>query len=231
MRHSLIIVATLLASAPDTAHASPTRAEGLTKAAMQLDANPGQGGVLYRAQCVACHGVRGQGNAVKAVPALAGQRRAYLLMQFANFSERDRTATQMHKVVVRSDVREPQAWADLASFLGSLPPMSAGQTGNGEHVSLGEASYRQWCSTCHDDDARGDEEGFVPSLRNQHYGYLLKEMYGIAAGHRANADTDLVRFLDSLAAPEMTGIADYLSRQHGPVRDRGKLRTDGSISE
>ena len=146
--------------------------------------------------------------------------RAYIIRQLAAFSERDRIATQMHKVVSREAVREPQSWADLARYLNNLPPPKGAQTGDGKYLSLGEASYAQFCRSCHDEDARGDDDGFVPSLRNQHYRYLVKEMRNLAAGHRFNVDDDLARFLRSLKADEMQGLADYLSRMQGPVRDR-----------
>ncbi|MET0660467.1 MAG: hypothetical protein ABW110_20170 [Steroidobacteraceae bacterium] len=56
--------------------------------------------------------------------------------------------------------------------------------------------------SCHGDDARGDEDGFVPSLRNQHYTYLLGEIKELGGGHRSNVDPDLIRFLNSLDQEE-----------------------------
>ena len=228
MRHLLIVVA--LATGP-WAHAEPEKAEELAGTALDLDANARHGRVLFLAQCSTCHGSNAQGDAGKAIPSLAGQRRSYLIKQFADFSEHDRAATSMHAVVARPDVKEPQAWADLASYLNGLPPLPVPATGSGKLTALGEASYRQWCSSCHEEDARGDDEGFVPSLRNQHYSYLLAEMRGIAEGHRFNVEPDLVRFLTSLDAEEMEGLADYLSRKGGPVRDRARMLNDGTISQ
>lgn len=212
-------------------HAAALPVDQLIKTSLQLDADMRHGADLYRAQCVDCHGVNGEGNAGRLIPALAGQRRAYLIMQLANFSQHDRASAPMHRVIAEAEVRDPQAWSDLASFIGAQPPLAAGETGNGAGVNLGEASYGQWCASCHEDDARGDADGFVPSLRNQHYAYLVKAMRGLATGHRANADPELVRFLNSLDAAEISGIADYLSRKRGPVRDRAKLLDDGSVRE
>jgi cytochrome c553 len=162
---------------------------------------------------------------------LAGQRRAYLVKQMTDFALRERDAMQMHRVVARRKVRDPQAWSDLAGYLNSLPIPVNSQTGNGQNLELGEASYQQWCASCHADDGRGDDDGFVPSLRNQHYLYLLKEMQSMAVGHRVNLEPDLMRFLDGLAADELAGIADYMSRLRGPVVDRARLRDDGSLSD
>jgi len=228
MRHAIVVMA--LAAGP-WAYAEPEKAEELVGTALDLDAHVDQGRVLYLAQCAPCHGDNAQGDAGKSIPSLAGQRRSYLVKQFADFSQHDRTATEMHAVVARPAVSEPQAWADLASYLNGLPPLPVSQVGSGELTSLGEASYRQWCSSCHEEDARGDDEGFVPSLRNQHYSYLLGEIRGIAEDHRRNVEPDLIRFLASLDAKEMQGLADYLSRKGGPVRDRARLLNDGTISQ
>jgi cytochrome c553 len=211
--------------------AAEERAERSVWTALDLDANAQRGGALYTAQCASCHGPQAYGDAKRQIPALAAQRRAYIIKQLADFAERERIATQMHKVVVRDAVREPQAWADLALYLNNLPPPSTAQTGDGKFLSLGEASYEQWCSSCHEEDARGDEDGFVPSLRNQHYTYLLTEMRALAAGHRFNAEPELGRFLNSLESDEMQGLADYVSRMQGPIRDRARLNDDGTVSD
>jgi|HigsolmetaAR202D_1030399.scaffolds.fasta_scaffold00204_9 cytochrome c553 len=214
-----------------TAVAEAERAEQLTRIALELDANAERGAELYRAQCADCHGAAAEGKVRQMIPVLAGQRRAYIVKQLADFVEGDRIATQMHRVVSRQAVREPQAWADLALYLNNLPPPQRTQIGNGRFLQLGEASYEQWCSSCHDEDGRGDDDGFVPSVRNQHYSYLLKETRNLAAGHRFNVDEDLRRFLNSLKSDEQQGIADYMSRMQGPLKDRARMNPDGTVSD
>jgi cytochrome c553 len=207
-------------TAASLASAAADRVVELTLDALDLDADARRGAALYSEECASCHGREAQGAGQHDIPALASQRRAYIIRQLAAFSERDRIATQMHRVVSRKAVSEPQSWADLALYLNKLPPPKGADTGDGKYLSLGEASYQQFCSSCHEEDARGDDDGFVPSLRNQHYRYLVKEMRNLAAGHRFNVDEDLARFMKNLKADEMQGLADYLSRMHGPVRDR-----------
>jgi hypothetical protein len=56
-------------------------------------------------------------------------------------------------------------------------------------------------------------------------------MRNLAAGHRFNVDDDLARFLGNLQADEIQGLADYLSRMQGPVRDRARLKNDGTVSD
>jgi cytochrome c553 len=212
-------------------HASPERVDELVKTALDIDPNLKHGAALYAAQCKGCHGASAFGDAVKLIPALAGQRRAYIIKQLADFTELERVATQMHTVVARAEVNEPQDWADVAAYLNGLKPDPIPQSGNGKYFSLGEASYRQWCTSCHEEDGRGDDEGFIPSLRNQHYAYLLHEMRSLAASHRTNVETDLILFMDGLSSDEMAGVADYISRMHGPIKDRAKLRQDGSVGD
>lgn len=214
-----------------SAGTSSEETEQLTRNALSLEANRTRGAALFVSRCAGCHGEKALGDAERLIPALAGQRRAYLVKQMADLAQRERDATQMHRIMAQRKIRDPQAWSNLAGYLNSLPIPTVSQTGNGQNLELGEASYQQWCASCHADDGRGDDDGFVPSLRNQHYSYLLKEMRSMAAGHRGDLDPDLMGYLDGLAADELAGIADYVSRLRGPVVDRARLRDDGSLSD
>jgi len=209
--------------------ASPSRVDQLVRTALQLDPNASHGAALYLQNCARCHGAGAIGDARNVIPALAGQREAYLIKQLADFTELQRESQEMHAVVARAALNEPQAWADVAAYLAELPVVKFPETADGRGVELGEAIYHGQCSSCHEEDARGDDDGFIPSLRDQHYSYLVRQMRGLAAAHRLNVDADLVRFIDSLDTEEMTAVADYLSRLRDPVRDRAKLRDDGKL--
>lgn len=211
------------------AAASPTIVDEQVSNALQLDANLKRGAGLYSVHCVACHRQEALGDAKNVVPALAGQRQAYLIKQLADFSELERRSSEMHKTVSRPAVGDPQAWADLAGYLSNLPPARMPQTGDATGVELGEAMFQEQCASCHEADARGDDDGFIPALRSQHYSYLVRAMRGIGTSHRLNVDSDLARFLDSLDTEEVTAVADYLSRLRGPTRDRAKLNDDGTL--
>jgi cytochrome c553 len=211
--------------------ASPLRVDELMRTALQLDQNLKRGGELYAKNCAQCHGAKALGSATKVIPSLAGQRRAYLVKQLADFSEEERVSPEMHRVVRRPGLAQPQAWADLAGYLNSQPRMRFPQTGDGRGVELGEAIFQEQCASCHEEDGRGDDDGFVPSLRDQHYSYLLRQTRSIATWHRFNVDADFVRFLDSLNTEEVTAVADYLSRLRGPVRDRSRLNDDGTVND
>jgi len=144
----------------------------LIRTALMLDSHPKQGAIIFKANCTGCHRQQGDGNASRRIPAIAGQRQAYLVKQFADFSLRDRDSQAMHLVVISKSMNDPQSWIDVASFINQLPPASTVQHGTGSNILLGEAIFREQCSSCHEEDARGDDDGFIPSLRNQHYSYF-----------------------------------------------------------
>ena len=184
---------------------------------------------MYLQNCARCHGQGAIGDARSVIPALAGQREAYLIKQLADFTELERESQEMHAVTAKTALNEPQALADIAAYLSQLPAAKFPETADGGGVELGEAIFQEQCASCHEEDARGDDDGFVPSLRDQHYSYLVRQMRSLAASHRLNVDADLVRFIDSLHTEEMTAVADYLSRLRSPVKDRAKLRDDGEL--
>lgn len=230
-RGASILALVALGCLAGAVHASPERVDQLVTTALELDQNPKHGAQLFSKHCSRCHGKEGFGSAVNAVPSLAGQRQAYLIKQLADFAQAERDSSKMHAVVSQAPVAQPQAWADIAGYLNRIPPTRFPQTGDGAAIQLGEAIFREQCSTCHEEDGRGDDDGFVPSLRNQHYSYLVRQVGDFAQWHRRNVDADLVRFLDSLKADETAAVIDYISRLRGPTRDRDTLRNDGTVRD
>ena len=218
-----------LCAAP--AQATERRVDDLVHTARSLDAMPARGKSIFRRQCRQCHGADALGDRTRAIPALAGQRQAYLIRQLADFAEQDRDSAEMHGVMTRAWLRQPQAWADLAAYLNGLPVNVTPERGDGKWLELGEGVYREQCASCHEEDARGDDDGFIPSLRNQHYSYLLRQMHGLADDHRRNVDQELVLFLANLKEDEQKGLADYLSRMTGPVKDRLRMRDNGVVGD
>lgn len=225
-RKLLVAVCVLFAA---SAPASTARVDELIKAALSLDAHAKHGATMYRDQCQECHGTQAAGDASKVIPSLAGQRQLYLVKQLADFVELERESPEMHRKVAGAGLDAPQAIIDVAAYLNAQPVLQRPQAGDGSMTELGEGMFRAQCASCHGDDARGDEDGSVPSLRNQHYAYLLQQMRKIGAGHRADVDPDLARFLESLDGEELAAVADYLSRLRGPVPDRKHMRPDGTV--
>ncbi|MGO9934992.1 MAG: c-type cytochrome [Steroidobacteraceae bacterium] len=97
------------------------------------------------------------------------------------------------------------------------------------HLALGQAIFHEQCAACHRPDAEGSGQDFVPSLRNQHFGYLVNEMHKLGDGHRHNIDENLARFLRSFDDQEMAATADFLSRLRGPGAVHPIMRNDGVV--
>jgi cytochrome c553 len=203
----------------------------LIQTALMLDAHPKKGAKVYEANCGSCHGRTAEGNWKRGVPTLAGQRLAYLVKQLADFSQQERDSEAMHGVIKAKSLNDTQTWMDLAAYINALTPIRNLQIGKGDKILLGEAIFREQCSSCHNEDARGDDDGFVPALRNQHYGYLVRQMRAFTNGHRRNVDPDLEVFLNSFKDDEMHATADYLSRLKGPTEDRAQMRSNGVVSD
>ena len=227
-RATLLSLLVCAAWAPVT-KASEESVDQATQAALSLDAHPKRGASVYAKYCTQCHGPKAHGDAARTIPALAGQRFAYLVRQLANFSGGERDSSAMHKVVSQQVLQKPQTWVDIAAYLNNAPLINAAQNGDGKHLSLGEGIFHEQCASCHSHDARGDADGFVPSLRSQHYSYLVAQIHGLAAGRRHNVDENLMRFFKSLEDGDISAVADYLSRLQGPGSDRKKMRNDGVV--
>ena len=88
-----------------------------------------EGEKLYRRDCVQCHSDRGQGNAEKFYPALAGQHYEYLLRQIRDIaaSRRRNADPDMVKVVQGYRDDQLQAVVDYVSRLSR--PERAGEAG------------------------------------------------------------------------------------------------------
>jgi cytochrome c553 len=200
-----------------------------TQAALVLDAHPDRGAAQFARHCVRCHGAQAQGDASRAIPNLAGQRFTYLVRQLANFAGGERDSDTMHQVVSRQEMREPQTWVDIAAYLNKTAPSQPAQTGDGVDVALGQGIFREQCATCHRADAHGNGDGFVPSLRNQHYAYLVMQMHKLGEGYRHNVDDNLQRFLRSFEDRDMTATADFLSRLRGRGAVHKVMRNDGVV--
>ena len=211
------------------AGASEESVDRATQTALSLDAHPDRGASQFDRLCAGCHGVHAQGDAGRAIPALAGQRFAYLVRQLADFSGAERDSHAMHRVVSQKELREPQTWVDIAAYLNRSPLSTRARTGDGTQLALGRGIFHEQCAPCHRGDARGNGDGFVPSLRNQHYPYLAAQLHKLGDGHRHNVDEDLVRFLGSFSDQDIRATADYLSRLRGPGAVHKTMRNDGVV--
>jgi cytochrome c553 len=227
--HKAIFFAAAVLMAAAGAGASEESVDRATQSAMSLDVHPDRGASQFARYCATCHGPLAQGDAGKGIPALAGQRFAYLVRQLANFAGGERDSGAMHAVLSRQELQEPQTWVDVAAYLNKSRLSPGTQTGDGTRLALGRGIFRGQCATCHRADARGGSDGFVPSLRNQHYRYLVNQLHKLGEGYRHNVDESLVRFLGSFDDDDIRATADYLSRLHGPGAVHKIMRDNGVV--
>jgi cytochrome c553 len=178
---------------------------------LRLPADATRGRLLYQRNCASCHGETAHGDLIRLVPALAGQRRAYLVKHIVELNDTERAAAPMHPRLEAAELSVPQAWNDLATYLQRCAPFQAAASSNAQLVARGGRNYRRWCAACHGSDATGDDEKFVPALRPQRREYLLKELRSISNAHRMSVRNEVLRVLDSLNNESTAGIADYVA--------------------
>lgn len=187
-----------------------------------LAADVAHGKSLFARHCVACHGVKAYGDAFESVPALAGQRFKYLVRQLEQFSTHERDSGTMHRVVSQEALQDAQARVDIAGYLSHLPMIPFAQSGGPLHLARGRNIYRQHCASCHGDDAGGSSDGEVPSLRDQHFSYLVDQLRRLSQRNRHMVDENLVQFIQSFDDHQMDAVANYLSHLQGPSRPPGR---------
>ena len=187
---------------------------------MALGAIPAHGQMLYQKHCASCHGPKALGNAEDVIPALAGQIESYLAKELVDFAELDRTAPEMHRVMARPELDEPQAWRDIAAYLARLPANRHPQWGDGKDSERGVRAYSMYCGMCHGDSGEGTDRGPTPALSSQNYAYLVLQLRSFDSNHRTNLDAPLLDHMAGLSRDDLRAIADYMSRTPRIARGR-----------
>jgi cytochrome c553 len=207
LRHGLLTLAVV----GGYAFASP-RTLDLYEETISLDPVPARGEKLYRQHCASCHGPQGLGKADDVIPSLAGQIETYLAKELVDFAELDRTAPEMHRVMARPELDQPQAWRDLAAYLAKLPPNRNPQRGDGTDLERGARSYSENCALCHGARGEGEEQGPTPALSSQHYAYLVLQLRSFDTDHRMNVEAPILDHMAGLSREDVRSIADFMSR-------------------
>lgn len=201
----------LLLGVPSLASEEVPRSDASLVAAASLQGDAHRGRKIYEHNCIGCHEGHGFGDPFQAVPALAGQRFDYLVQQIASFAAGERSSTPMHWALAREHMREPQTWVDVAQFLSALPVMAVAHDGSRNDRNLGARLFHAQCAACHGDDAGGRVGSAVPSLRNQHYSYLVQRLHLLRENGPHRANQALRFFLRGFDEREMAAVANYLA--------------------
>jgi cytochrome c553 len=206
----ILVLSALLAGGKGAAEESTAGA--LADEAMRLPASPSAGARLYSEHCARCHGNQAWGAGPSATPALAGQRERYLVSKLARYVSREDVHSQMHRVLLlqTSTLEQPQAWRDVAAYLGSAARNPGAEHGNGRNVRRAAALYATNCARCHDENGMNKA---VPELRGQHYSFLALRLRNFKVAHAAGTDPEMDRPTQPLTPEDVDALADYLSRQ------------------
>lgn len=223
----LLLLFVLLIVWSHSAAAQTARGREAVLTAMRATPDPARGAALFARHCAKCHGPLAFGDPLDVVPVLAGQHERYLIKQLIDAAEGDRTISEMHRVVARTEVVEPQSVRDIASFVSALKAPTGNERGDGHRLDVGGKLYRAHCAGCHGAQAQGDPVQFVPQLRHQHFSYLVAQMRRLAVGHRYSVGDDVVKTLDALSLPDLMAVADFASRQPGMVGVRVPQQPNG----
>ncbi|HUL47756.1 MAG TPA: c-type cytochrome [Steroidobacteraceae bacterium] len=192
--------------------ALPGAAAELASAAPAAGAPDVQHGeVLYLRHCVPCHGGRAWGDGPREIPALAGQREAYLVEQLTRFASGERPGSEMHGPAMHdtlkaSDLNRPAAIRDLAAYLAHAPVGPKAEQGQGRSLAAAKSVYLSACAGCHGEDGAGIEGGPAPRIGAQHFRYVLSRLRQFGDAHRGSVPAV------ALSAEEQRALADYIAR-------------------
>jgi cytochrome c553 len=193
----------------------PAAAADLTSQAAALTPDVPHGMVLFMKHCTGCHGRKAWGDGPREIPALAGQRAAYLIAQLAHFIDGGRPGSElhgpaMHESLQPPDVNRAQALRDLAGWLSQAAPNREPEHGTGQALASGKRAYTRACAGCHGTSGDGRDSPPVPALASQHYSYLRTQLRNLSTGQVAHAPGLGPEILGP--AEQQQALADYASR-------------------
>ena len=95
--------------------------------------NPRQGMKLFQI-CAECHGPHGAGEASGWPPEIAGQHPRVIAKELTDFRSGLRWYDPMERIAVRHVLHTTQDVADVAAYVGSLPPSTDTTPGAGKYL-------------------------------------------------------------------------------------------------
>jgi len=153
-------------------------------------------GDKHFAQCIACHGKKGEGNPALNAPAIAGQDAAYLERQLQNFRndrrgkhKTDSIGAQMQAAAI-SMLTDDAAVTKVAAYVAALPRTSAAAPGSGD-LRKGNNLYQGKCGACHGGAAEGNAALKAPRLAGLDVAYLKRQFANFRDGVRGTDAQDV----------------------------------------
>lgn len=145
------------------------------------------------AQCVACHGNKGEGNTTLNAPAIAGQDAAYLERQLHNFRNRrrgtDKSDALGAQMQAAATVLTDDAVAKVASYAANLPKTVNALPARG-NLHNGNNQYQGKCGACHGGTAEGNPALKAPRLAGLDAPYIKRQFAHFRDGVRGTDPQD-----------------------------------------
>jgi cytochrome c553 len=179
--------------------------------AIELTADIENGKKIYPL-CATCHMQNGWGKQDGSFPVIAGQHRNVLIKQLSDIRTKNRDNPTMYPFTDPASIGGIQGISDVTSYIASMEKDPKPGIGNGQNLKMAKDIYMKDCVQCHGDGGQGNNDAFYPSLKGQHYHYLLRQLKWIRDGYRKNSNPLMVTKVKSLSDEELDAIADYLSR-------------------
>jgi cytochrome c553 len=149
---------------------------------------------LY-AQCIACHGNKGEGNATLNAPAIAGQDAQYIGRQLRNYRNRRRGAhksdalgAQMQAAAVA--LADDAAVTKVANYVANLPKTTNAAPSVPGNLHKGNNLYQGTCGACHGVAAEGNPALQSPRLAGLDAPYLKRQFAHFRDGVRGTDPQD-----------------------------------------
>ena len=210
-----ILVAALLSLLHETGPSRASATERLSQATLSriwaITPDADHGRILYLKHCTACHGRHAWGDGYQEIPALAGQREKYLVLQLTQLAIGKRDGQLMHQTLQKPDLDWAQAVRDLSAYLSGARRSPGPEYGESRDISAGRRVYEEVCSGCHGARGEGKDTG-VPAIGGQHYRYLLAQLRNFSYGHRGAGNLQLLESMGGLTPPADENVANYVSR-------------------
>jgi cytochrome c553 len=156
-----------------------------------------EGGPLFKAQCVACHGTNGAGNATLQAPPLAGADKDYVVRQLRHFRNHLRGGDTPQGAVatmqaVALSLPDDAAVLALGGYVGSLKPLVTKGVAvpPGSSLNAGKALFSV-CVACHGGQGEGTPVLGAPRLTHLPAWYLTTQLQAYRAGLRGFHADDL----------------------------------------
>jgi len=149
-----------------------------------------EGRDIFKAQCAACHGPSGAGNAALQAPPLAGADKDYVVRQLRHFRSRLRGGDAPQGSVatmqaVALSLPDDAALQKLGSYVGSLKPaVNKGTAARPDSpLNVGKALFSV-CVACHGGQGEGNPALAAPRLTHLPAWYLTAQLHAFRTGLR-----------------------------------------------